>query len=314
MKRFIILLLLAISFSQSVNAQLPDLTSQELVNLVQLHENRIHSFQVKYRLTSGEYKDPNSDKKEIVPDVVIDMEYALDIPKGHKYLHEKWINRPDEDEFETKYAFDGQKGTRLVLKLPNDQNRMYGYITANIPDMFNDEALWKPEYSTYGFLGSCDSLSAAIKNDDKAEVTSERYNNEQVYKVTFSTATGKREFTHPDTGKKFVLETRDHFIAWLSPKKSFQPVKIAMLRGNNGEELYACFASDFREVEKDIWLPFRLERPNPRRNRSRIIEVSSFKINEKASVICRLEFPSGTYVRDEIAGLRYKAAPPQNDN
>lgn len=281
--------------------------------MVEHHENRIKSFQVKYRLTSGEYKDPNSDKKEIIPDVVIDMEYALDIKKGYKYLHEKWVNQPDGKELERKYAYDGQKGTRLVLKLPDDP-RMYGYITGNISDMFNDEAFWKPKCSTYGLLGACDSLSTAIKNDDKVEVTSEKYNNEQVYKVTFAIATGKREFTDPKTGKKFVFEIHDYYIAWLLPEKSFRPVKIARLRSNNGEETSACFASDFREVEKGIWLPFRLERPNTRRNRSRIIEVSSFKINENASVICRLEFPPGTYVEDEVAGLRYKAAPPQNGN
>jgi len=191
---------------------------------------------------------------------------------------------------------------------------MYGYITGNIPDMFNDEAFWKPECSTYGFLGACDSLSAAIKNDDKTEVISEKYNNDQVYKVTFSIATGKSEFTHPKTGKIIVIETGVYYIAWLLPKKSFMPVKIARLRSNNGEETYACFASDFREVEKDIWLPFHLERLKPRRNRSRIIEVSSFKINQNASVIYQLEFPPGTYVEDKVAGLRYKAAPPQDDN
>ncbi|MCK4821320.1 hypothetical protein KA005_36475, partial [bacterium] len=53
-------------------------------------------------------------------------------------------------------------------------------------------------------------------------------------------------------------------------------------------------------------LPHRLEKLSIARRHGSLIEVETIAINEKASVVSRLEFPPGTYVDDEVAGIEYR--------
>lgn len=297
MKRFIICFLFAIPLAQSLMAELPDLTGEELVDLIQLQENRIQYFQVKYRLTGGEY----SEKGDLVPDVSIDCEYAHDIGKGHRYLHEKWV----KEDLERKYAYDGKTGMDLSLKLPGDPGRMYGTIMPKASEVFSDQAIWKPDWSEYGFIKESDTLSSTIRNARKVEVTTEESDGEELYRVTF-VATGEKEKFVDPAGRTSWFDTGGTYVAWLSPHKSFRPVKIAELRGPGGDVISFCSASDFREISPGVWLPYRLERYSVRRRRGRVIEVNTIEINEKASVVFRLEFPLGTYVEDEVAGIEYR--------
>jgi len=276
----------------------------DLVKNIRLHENKISAFYMKYKL-SGSFKPDELDKEKFVPHLIIEFEYARYITKGYWYLHEKWVTLTKGQEYERKYAHDGKTGTRLVLKLPDDPNRMYGYITNKMPDIYNNEASWKPKLSTYEFIDTNDSLSAIIEKDSNAEVTIGEFNDEQVYKVSFSIPYDI-EFTNPQTGKKQTIEARDKYAAWLSPKKSYLPVKISRLLGEEVEGTSFCLASDFREIEPGIWLPWHIERYRRAEQRPYyVIDVNSIALNEKATVISRLKFPDGTRVRDEISGIRY---------
>jgi hypothetical protein len=281
--------------------ELPSLTREQLADVIQVQENRVQAFQVKYRLTGGEYKETESGKSELVTDVIIDCEYAHDIGNGHRYLHEKWV----KEDLERKYAYDGRTGTDLSLKLPGDPGRMYGTIMSKVPEGLSDQAIWKPDWSKYGFIEDSYTLSSAIRNARKVEVTTEGSNGEELYRVTF-VATGKKGKWVDPAGRTSWIDTSGTYVAWLSPQKSFQAVKIAELRGPGGDAISFCNASDFREISPGVWLPHRLERSSVRMRRGRVIEVNTIEINEKASVVSRLEFPPGTYMKNERWGIEYQ--------
>jgi len=302
---FLISALFPMLLATKLWAELPIVTKEQLADSIKKEENRIQAFHIKYRLTGGEY----SEKGELVPDVIIDCEYAHDIGKGHRYLYEKWVNHSSGENLERKYAYDGKKGTKLSLKLPGDPGHMYGRIMPKVPNMLNDQALWKPDFwSGYGFIKECDSLSSAIRNARIVEVTTEEYDGEELYKVSFEVAIGEKiKFVHPTTAKTRWIDITDSYIAWLSPDKDFRAVKIAELSGQGGEVLYLCSASDFREINTGIMVPYRLERFSIKRQKGRVIEIDTIAINEKASVISRLEFPPGTYMKNEKWGVEYRA-------
>lgn len=302
MKNLRICLVLCLLSLGSIAAGLPDITVKELVDLIRLQENRIQSFQIKYRLNSGEY----SEKGELVPGVIIDCEYARDISKEHRFFHEKWV----KEDLDRKYAYNGKTGTNLTLKLPDEPGRMYGKIMPEIPEQFSDRALWKPDWSGYGFdLEGYDTLSSAIRNALKVEVIKEKSNGDELYKVMFEVAeaTGEKiKFVDKDGATKW-RPFGNTYVAWLSPQMGFQAVKIEALNGWHGEKThYVCSATDFREISPGIWFPYRIERYGSRRNRGSLIEIEDIAINEKASVVSRLEFPTGTHVEDEIAGIDYR--------
>ena len=298
--------LLSMLFGTKLWAELPNLTQEQLADSIQKEEDLIQAFHVKYRLTQGEY---SSEDNELIPDVIIDCEYAHDIGKGHRYLHEKWVNHSSEEELERKYAYDGKKGTKLSLKLPGDPGHMYGRIMPKVPDMLDDQVIWKPDFwSGYGFIEGCGKLSYAIRNANIIEVTTEEYDGEELYKVSFQAATGEKiKFVHPTTGKTRWIDKSDSYIAWLSPNKAFRPVKIADLTGQGGVVKYLCIASDFREINQGVWLPFHLERSSIKRRRGRLIEIDTIAINDKVSVVSRLEFSPGTYMKNEKWGIEYRA-------
>ena len=300
---FLIFALLSMLFVTMLWAELPDITQEQLAESIKKEEDRIQAFHVKYRLTGGEY----SETGELVPDVIIDCEYAHDIGKGHRYLHEKWVNHSSGENLERKYAYDGKKGTRLSLKLPGDPGHTYGRIMPNPPQNLADQAIWKPDFwSGYGFIEGFGRLSNAIRNASFIEVTTGEIDGEELYKVNFQAATGKKiKFVDP-TGKTRLFETSDSHFAWLSPQKSFRAVKIVELSGQGGEVRYLCRASNFREIHPKIWLPYRLERTSVKRQRGRLIEIDTIAINDKVSVVSRLEFPHGTYMKNEKWGIEYR--------
>ena len=300
MKNLRICLVLCLLSLVSVAAGLPDITGKELAGLLQSQENRIQSFQVKFKLNQGKY----SEKGELVPGVIIDCEYAHDIGKGHRFFHEKWV----KEDIDRKYAYDGKVGTHLILKQPGDPpGVMYGTIMPRVPEQFSDRALWKPEWSGYGFIKGFDTLSSAIRNALKVEVTTEKSDgNGLLYKVKFEVATGEKiKFVDADGETKWA-DYGKTYVAWLLPQMGFRAVKIEGLSGWRGKTNVICNASDFREISPGIWLPFRIEKYSSRRSRGSLIEIDTIAINEKASVVSRLEFPLGTYMEDEIAGIEYQ--------
>jgi len=300
---FLVFVLFSTVLAENLRGELPSLTREQLADVIQVQENRIQAFQVKYRLTGGEYKETESGKRELVTDVIIDCEYAHDIGKGHKYLHEKWV----KEDLEMKYAYDGKTGTKLWLKQPGDPGRMYGRIMPDPPEGLVDQAIWKPDaWSGYGFIEESDTLSSAIRNPRKVEVTTEELDGEELYRVTF-VATGKKEKWVDPAGRTSWIDTSGTYVAWLSPQKSLQAVKIAELRGPGGDAISFCSASDFREISPGVWLPHRLEKSSIRRERGSLIEIDTTAINEKASVISRLEFTPGTYMKNERWGIEYRA-------
>jgi hypothetical protein len=300
---FLVFVLFSTVLAENLRGELPSLTREQLADVIQVQENRIQAFQVKYRLTGGEYKETESGKRELVTDVIIDCEYAHDIGNGHRYLHEKWV----KEDLERKYAYDGKTGTDLSLKLPGDPGRMYGTIMSKVPEGLSDQAIWKPEWTTYGFIEESDTLSIAIRNARKVEVTTEDSDGEEVYRVTFNAIGGRKVKIVDPAGKTRWLDVGSTYVAWLSPHKGFLPVKIAKLRGPGGDITSTCSASDFREISRGTWLPYRLERSSVGRGRGRVIEVDTIAINEKASVVPRLEFPPGAYMKNERWGIEYQA-------
>jgi hypothetical protein len=240
--------------------------------------------------------------------VIIDCEYARDISKEHRFFHEKWV----KEDLDREYAYNGKTGTTLTLKLPDEPGRMYGKIMPEIPEQFSDHAFWKPDWSGYGFaLQGYDTLSSAIRNALKVEVITEKSNEDELYKVMFELADAKGEKI------KFVdrygatrwMPLSSTYVAWLSPQMGFQAVKIEALNGWHGDKThYVCSATDFRKISPGIWFPYRIERYSPGRNRGSLIEIEDIAINEKASVVSRLEFPTGTHVEDEIAGIDYRVS------
>lgn len=299
---FLISALFPMLLATKLRAELPSVTKEQLADLIKKEENRIQAFHIKYRLTGGEY----SEKGELVPDVIIDCEYAHDIGKGHRYLYEKWVNHSSGENLERKYAYDGKTGTKLSLKLPGDPGHMYGRIMPKVPDMLNDQAIWKPDFwSGYGFIEESDTVSGAIRNASKVEVTTEESDGEELYKVTFVATGGKKIKFVDSAGKAKWIETGGTYVAWLSPQKSFRTVKIERLRGWGGDVISFSSASDFREISPGIWLPYSLQRSG--RSGGRTIKIDTIAINEKASVISRLEFPPGTYMKNEEWGIEYRA-------
>jgi hypothetical protein len=303
----LILVLFCTLMVPGLHAELPVIAKEQLADSIQLQENRIQAFQVKYRLTGGQFKDTEPGGKELAPDVVIDCEYAHDIRKGHRYLHEKWVTRSDGEELERKYACDGKTGTKLSLKQPGSRGIMFGTIMPGVPMMLDDQAIWKPELGGYGFIElrkyGCDSLSSAIRNAKRLELASEQLETEQVYRVEFVLEGEKEKIVDP-AGKTHWFTKDGVFVTWLSPDKGFCPVKIARLRGEGGDVIGSCTASDFRQISPGVWFPHFLEWPG--RSRGRTIEIETIATNEKASVISRLEFPFGTHVTNKIWQVKYR--------
>jgi hypothetical protein len=297
---FLLSALLPTLFVVKLFAELPDITQEQLSNSIMKGEDQIEAFHIKYRLTQGEY----SETGELVPDVIIDCIYAHNIGKGHKYLHEKWV----KDDLERKYTYDGKKGLKLILKQPDDPGHVYGRIMPKIPDRLDGQAMWKPDlWSGYGFIEGYDLLSNAIRYAGIFEITTEEIDKEELYKASFEVATGEMIKFNDSAGKTRWIEKTNTYIAWFSPQKSFRPVKIARLSGIGGEVRYICNASDFREVNLGILIPYRLERKSIKRRKGRIIEIDTIMINENVSVPSQLEFPPGTYMKNEKWGIEYRA-------
>lgn len=281
--------------------ELPALDRERLVELLQKQEDRIQSYQVKYRLSHGHY----SDDGEFEADLNFDCEYAHDIGKNHRYLHEKWLNQPIGKEQERKYAYDGRSGTELTIKLPDDPGRMYGRLLGQVPEILETHSIWQPELWGYGFIAGCYSLSNTIKNSESIEITTETLNGEQAYRVSF-VVIGEKIKVRDQSGKMRKINETDSYAVWLLPEKNFLPARIERLRGEHGDAINACEVSDFRQIAEGLWLPFVLERTS--RSGSRRIAIETIAINEKASVISRLDFPPGTKVTNEtLWGLEYTA-------
>ena len=286
--------------------ELSTLDRESLVELLQKQEERIQSYQIKYKLSHGRY----SEDGEFEADLNIECEYAHDIGKNHRYLHEKWLNQPIGKEQERKYAYDGRGGTELTIKLPDDPGRMYGRLLGQVPEILETHSIWQPELWGYGFIAGCYSLSKTIKNSESIEITSETLNGKQVFRVSFVVIGEKMKVADP-TGKMRKINKTDSYAVWLLPEKNFLPVKIERLRGEGGDAISACEASNFRQIVEGLWLPFVLERTS--RSGSRRIAIETIAINEKASVISRLDFPPGTIVTNEtLWGIEYTARPSSN--
>jgi len=303
MKNLKICLVLCLLPLGSVAAGLPDITREKLADLLRQQDNRLRAFRVKYRLTQGKYAQTG----ELVPDVIIDCEFGHDIRKGHRYLHEKWAGNSREEELDREYAYDGRKGTKLSLKQPGSQGLMFGTVMAKVPEMLDDQAIWKPEWAGYGFLREYghDTLSGAIRNAKTVTVASEELDGRQVYKVDF-VLTGEKEKFVDHTGKTRWFAKDGFFVAWLAPDKGFRPIKLESLIGEGGDVISSCIASDFRQVGPALWFPYRLERLNADKSRGRVITFEDVAINEDATVTSRLKFPPETVVTNEIWQVRYQ--------
>lgn len=129
MKSLTICMVLCTLSLSNVVAGLPDGTQKELADLIQIQDDRVRAFQVKYRLTQGEY----TENGELVSDVMIDCEFGHDLAKGHRYLHEKWGNHSSGDDLEREYTYHGKRGMSLTLKQPGDPGRTYGRIMPEQP-------------------------------------------------------------------------------------------------------------------------------------------------------------------------------------
>jgi hypothetical protein len=252
-------------------------------------------------LSHGHY----SEDGEFEADLTFDCEYAHDIGKNHRYLHEKWLNRPMGKEQERKYAYDGRRGTELTIKLPDDPGRMYGRILAQVPETLESHSIWQPELWGYGFIAGCYSLSNTIKNAGSIEITTDTLNGEQVYRVSF-VVIGEKFQVVDSSGKMRWTGKNASYVVWLLPGKAFLPAKIENVHPLDGSVNSSCEASDFRQIVDGLWLPFVLERTSS--SGSRRIAIETIAINEKASVISRLDFPPGTTVKNEtLWGLEYTA-------
>jgi len=303
MKNLKICLVLCLLPLGSVAAGLPDITREKLADLLQQQDNRLRAFRVKYRLTQGKY----SETGEFVPDVIIDCEFGHDIRKGHRYLHEKWVRNSREEELEREYAYDGKTGTKLSLKQPGSQGLMFGTVMAKVPEMLDDQAIWKPEWAGYGLIREYGhyTLSSAIRNAKTVTVASEELDGKQVYKVDF-VLTGEKDKFVDHTGKTRWFTKDGFFVAWIAPEKGCQPMKIESLNSKGGDVISSCSASDFRQGGPTLWFPYRLERSSANRGRGRVITVEDVSINNDTSVTSRLEFPPETVVTNEIWQARYR--------
>jgi len=297
LKMWLFVCMLALS---KVVAGSQDVTQEKLANLIQVQDDRLRAFQVKYRLTQGEY----SEDGELMPDVVIDCGFGHDITKGHRYLHEKWVNHSSGDDLEREYSYDGKRGMSLTLKQPGDPGRTYGRIIRGPPDY---KAICKPEWAGYGFIREYgyETLSSAIKNAKSAKITSELLDGEPVYRVEFVLKGEKERLVDP-SGKTRWFTKDGTFIAWLSPEKGYRPVRIDRLVRGGSAVSGSCAASDFRQVNPGIWFPYRLERSGSNRNDGRLIVADTIAINEEAAVPSRLEFPPYTHVTNEIWQIKYQ--------
>jgi hypothetical protein len=300
LKIYLVLCLLPLG---SVAAGLPDITRENLVDLLRQQDKPLRAFQVKYRLAQGKY----SETGELVPDVIIDCEFGHDIRKGHRYLHEKWVSHSSGEKLEREYAYDGRKGTKLSLKQPDSRGLMFGTVMAKVPEMLDDQAIWKPEWAGYGFIREYghDTLSSAIRNAKTVTVASEELDGRQVYKVDF-VLTGEKEKFVDRTGKTRWFTKDGTFAAWFSPEKGFRIVKISELIRGDSVVSGSCTASDFRQVGLGLWFPYRLERSSANRGRGRVITVEDVAINEDATVTSRLKFPPNTGVTNEIWQVKYQ--------
>jgi len=304
MKNLKICLVLCLLPLGSVAAGLPGITREKLTDLIRQQDNHLRAFRVKYRLTQGKYAQTG----ELVPDVIIDCEFGHDIGKGHRYLHEKWVSPSSGEEMDREYAYDGKTGTKLSLKQPDNQGLMFGKVMAKVPEMLDDQAIWKPEWAGYGFLREYghDTLSNAIRNALKVEVTTEKSDGDELYKVRFEVATGEKiKFIDSDGATKWA-DVGETYVAWLSPHMGFRPVKIEGLRGWSSDVISSCRASDFRQVSSGLWFPYRLERSSTNRGRGRVITVEDVAINKDAPVTFRLKFPPNTRVKNEIWQVKYR--------
>jgi hypothetical protein len=231
----------------------------------------------------------------------MDSEYAHDLGQNHKYLHENWIE-PDNGT-NTKYAFNGDIGTTLILDQPDAGGDMWGTIVKGIPEYFGDARI--PDWSGFRYLQEYgfETLSNALRNAKDVNIQKDTYGEENVYRINF-TLTGEKD--QIDVEGKVIEFTRDGvFVAYVSPSKQFATVKIDLMRGPGSDDVIdSRVGTDFEEVSPDLWLPKRID------SKYVTITVKDLKndvvLGDEARVISKIDFPSEAYVEDKIAGVEYR--------
>ena len=291
-------------FAGRIIAELPVIDRSDLVSLVQTHENKIQSYQVKYLLQYGELTSENKFKA----DVNIECEYAYDMGKELHYLHQKWLEHSSGDEMESKYAFDGKTGMVLNLKVPGTPNEMHGAIINKKPQEIAAQNAGRPLWNSCGYFSRYNSntLSDAIKMGKNVKIDAA---DDHTYKVSFSLTGEKASTKNPRTGKTIHYTKDGHFIVWLSEQYGFMPVNIAKFNGpvdHGGKIKEHTELSDFREIEDGVWLPHKIEMRTMVGQRGSSMAIKDVVINENAKVVSKLQFPPKTYVKDEVLGIEYQ--------
>ncbi len=269
-----------------------NLSTHEMSDLIELRDNKLLRYQVAYQTHIHGDEDAQIRKE---------CEYAHDLGQSHKYLHENWIE-PD-DGTNTKYAFNGDIGTTLILDQPDSGGDMWGDIVQGIPEFFTDARI--PDWSGFGYLQEYgfETLSNALRNAKDANIQKDTYGEEDVYRITF-TLTGEKDQIEVE-GKVMEFTRDGSFVAYVSPSKQFATVKIDLLRGPGSDDVIdSRVGTEFEEISPGLWLPKRID------SKYVTITVKDLKsdvvLGDEAKVISKIDFPSETYVEDQIAGVEYR--------
>ncbi|MCK5097350.1 MAG: hypothetical protein KAR45_04565 [Desulfobacteraceae bacterium] len=287
-----------------VIAVLPDIDMSELVSLVEIQENKIQSYQVKYLLQNGKLTDEN----ELEVDLSIECEYGYDMSQGHHYLHHKWLNLINGEEVESKFSFDGKTGMLLNLKMPGSPGNTFGRIASNAPTEIANQTSSMPLWNNCGYFLHYNSstLSEALKMAKNVKIETDEGN---TYKVIFSLTGEKDSFKHPETGKTITFTKDGNFVVWLSERYGFMPLNIAKLNGpldRGGKISEHTELSDFREIADGLWLPHKIDMKTVAGTLGSSMTIKDVLLNEDAKVISKLQFPPKTYVKDEVLGIEYQ--------
>ena len=92
----------------------------------------------------------------------------------------------------------------------------------------------------------------------------------------------------------------------ISPRLGYVPIRSTRKKGDSTLMEWKC--EDFREIEKDVWIPFSMTRTIISDGEGDVTKVQTESFSyDKAMEDSELtlEFPEGTTVKDDIAGLIY---------
>jgi hypothetical protein len=332
MKTNVVAIVVSIACVSSAASDLPHLDASQLASLVRAEESKLARYRVEYRTSFGRVrgndpftgvfeKDPAAPPRE--------AGFAIDSQSGYRWTRYRQSS-PEGSTYVKEILYDPEHGGRWANTVAPGSQVWRGTITGTQPpELFGDGGghLRPDQFSFQGIPGY--SLSDALATAKKAEVAEELFNGILCYKVALDIR-GQGQATHE--GRAVLGETAAVYRIWLDPARGYLPVRLDRMETSyvaydqiqnpfssgifTGRIQMSRLVTEASEVQPGVWFP-RQGRivlhgagPEPEFTAS-TIEILKVDVGAAANVPTSISFPTGTYVTDELAHIKYRAGPAQ---